>query len=136
MVPQSRRVSGSGESRQGDIQHGRHLDSADAVHAMSRSVDDEREAIARMADERSKQWIADGVRLAAGQGNPFPEFAAAIRARYSASDVARADENEACADLCEHLGDNEIAAAIRARLKQSSSYAAEPASYCRGKSPS
>lgn len=40
-----------------------------------------REHIACMADERSKQWIADGVRLAAGQHNPFPEFAADVRAR-------------------------------------------------------
>jgi hypothetical protein len=43
----------------------------------------EAEAIAKMADQWSRQWIADGVRTASSQGDPFPAFAAAIRARHS-----------------------------------------------------
>jgi hypothetical protein len=46
-----------------------------------RIIDRVKEHIACMADERSKQWIADGVRIASGQHNPFPEFAHDLRAR-------------------------------------------------------
>lgn len=41
----------------------------------------ENEAIAQIADACAKEWTERGVKLAAGQGNPFHAFAKAIRER-------------------------------------------------------
>ncbi len=35
-----------------------------------------------MAEARGRKWDKEGVRLAAGQGNPFPAFAEEIREKY------------------------------------------------------
>lgn len=40
------------------------------------------EQIAQLAEEKGRIWVKEGVRLAAGQGNPFPKFAAEIREKF------------------------------------------------------
>lgn len=60
-------------------------------------VDDVRRAaieeIAQMAEARGELWVKEGVRLAAGQGNPFPKFAAEIRAKFKSAPSSRGDKD-------------------------------------------